>query len=177
MRGALFLFLFAGAFSANTKSIWRLPWMGRCWIMPDLASPRQERTYVFVEMIPSAKQYRRNELFARHRFAMYHGWDSWSYHERRLVTTSSLWFSLSLSVHAVGSESVGVLSRGMEGTWQWEQRKHCHIILLNSLLYLRENPEQTAGESFEIGTFLARSILISWEQLGLALSRPPPLMR
>ncbi|EFN61927.1 hypothetical protein EAG_15756 [Camponotus floridanus] len=32
----------------------------------------------------------------------------------------------------------------MEGTWQWEQRKHCHIILLNSSSYLKENPEQTA---------------------------------
>ncbi|KYM95197.1 hypothetical protein ALC62_14107 [Cyphomyrmex costatus] len=32
----------------------------------------------------------------------------------------------------------------MEGTWQWEQRKHCHIILLNSSSYLKENPEQVA---------------------------------
>ncbi|KAM0733490.1 hypothetical protein ACS0PU_013039 [Formica fusca] len=34
----------------------------------------------------------------------------------------------------------------MEGTWQWEQRKHCHIILLNSSSYLKENPEQAADE-------------------------------
>ncbi|TGZ31976.1 Uncharacterized protein DBV15_05686 [Temnothorax longispinosus] len=33
----------------------------------------------------------------------------------------------------------------MEGTWQWEQRKHCHIILLNSSSYLKENPEQVAA--------------------------------
>lgn len=30
----------------------------------------------------------------------------------------------------------------MEGTWQWEQRKHCHIILLNSSSYLKEKSEQ-----------------------------------
>lgn len=41
----------------------------------------------------------------------------------------------------------------MEGTWQWEQRKHCHIILLNPLSYVKENPEQTAGESAYIGRF------------------------
>lgn len=34
----------------------------------------------------------------------------------------------------------------MEGTWQWEQRKHCHIILLNPLSYVKENPEQAADE-------------------------------
>lgn len=80
---------------------------------------------------------------------MYHGrvTDRLAKRVPSLAEISSLLFVLFLS-HAVGSESVGVLSRGMEETWQWEQRKHCHIILLNSLSYLKENPEQTAGEPF-----------------------------
>lgn len=33
-----------------------------------------------------------------------------------------------------------------EGTWQWEQRKHCHIILLDPLSYVKENPRQVADK-------------------------------
>lgn len=83
----------------------------------------------------------------------------------------SHFFSLFLSVRTVGFESVGLLSRGMEGTWQWEQRKHCHIILLNSLSYLKENPEQIAGEPLEISAFLAQSILIAEIAQSCASSR------
>lgn len=54
-----------------------------------------------------------------------------------------------------------VLSRGMEGTWQWEQRKHCHIILLNLSSHVKENPEQAAGESFDISRFFARPGLLT----------------
>lgn len=49
----------------------------------------------------------------------------------------------------------------MEGTWQWEQRKHCHIILLNPLSYVKENPEQAAGEFFCISRFFARPPLLT----------------
>ncbi|CAK9795570.1 hypothetical protein ANTQUA_LOCUS409 [Anthophora quadrimaculata] len=49
----------------------------------------------------------------------------------------------------------------MEGTWQWEQRKHCHIILLNPLSYVKENPEQAAGEPFYISRFFARPSLLT----------------
>ncbi|KZC09922.1 hypothetical protein WN55_00568 [Dufourea novaeangliae] len=45
----------------------------------------------------------------------------------------------------------------MEGTWQWEQRKHCHIILLNPLSYVKENPEQAAGESFYTSRYFTRA--------------------